>query len=121
MSRSPLFFLATGVIVGCFATAGALYAQTKPSSSSSPAALTAPMPGPLSALAGVDVSGQPFEIVDTPGSTYVLNKATGQVWRLSFTDVGGNKYWYGMYAPMEPPTSFEEFRARLRREKGDTR
>ena len=46
----------------------------------------------------------------------MLNKATGQVWRLSFTDVGGNKYWYGMYAPMEPPTAFEEFRARIRRE-----
>ena len=107
MSRSPLMFLALGVIVGCFATAGALFAQTKPS---------APPSQP-----SVDVSGQPFEIVDTPGSTYVLNKATGQVWRLSFTDVGGNKYWYGMYAPMEPPTSFEEFRARLRREKGEAR
>jgi hypothetical protein len=66
-------------------------------------------------------AGQPFEIVDTPGSTYVLNKATGQVWRLSFTDVGGNKYWYGMYAPMEPATSFEEFRARIRRELAEQR
>jgi len=106
MQRSPLMFLATGVIFGVLVTAGALYAQSKPAaaapSSSSP-----------------EVSGQPFEIVDTPGSTYVLNKATGQVWRLSFTDVGGSKYWYGMYAPMEPPTSFEDFRARLRREKGD--
>jgi hypothetical protein len=107
MQKSPLMFTATGVILGVLVTAGALYAQTKPST---PPQMSSP-----------EVSGQPFEIVDTPGSTYVLNKATGQVWRLSFTDVGGNKYWYGMYAPMEPPTSFEEFRARLRREKGDTR
>jgi hypothetical protein len=98
-------FTATGVILGVLVTAGALYAQTKPTSASS----------------SPEIGGQPFEIVDTPGSTYVLNKATGQVWRLSFTDVGGNKYWYGMYAPMEPPTSFEDFRARLRREKGDPR
>ncbi len=92
--------LAVGVIVGSLAAAGALLAQGK-----------TPQPGPAG-----DVVGQPFEIVDTPGSTYVLNKSTGQVWRLSFTDVGGNKYWYGMYAPMEPATSFEEFRARVRKE-----
>lgn len=107
MQRSPLMFVATGVVLGVLVTAGALSAQPKPT----PAATTATP----------EVGGQPFEIVDTPGSTYVLNKATGQVWRLSFTDVGGNKYWYGMYAPMEPPTSFEDFRARLRREKGDAR
>jgi hypothetical protein len=90
-----------GVVLGCLLTAAALVAQTKNSSSLPPQA-----------------EGQPFDIVDTPGSTYLLNKATGQVWRLSFTDVGGSKYWYGMYAPMEPPSSFEEFRARLRREMG---
>jgi hypothetical protein len=113
MTRSPIVFLASGVILGCFATAGALSAQ--PKAASTPAAPS------HSSTSGGDTLGQPFEIVDTPGSTYVLNKATGQVWRLSFTDVGGNKYWYGMYAPMEPPTSFEEFRSRLRREKGDAR
>ncbi len=100
MSRSPKSLLAVGVVIGSLCTGGALMAQSK-------------SPAPP---ATADVSGQPFEIVDTPGSTYVLNKATGQVWRLSFTDVGGNKYWYGMYAPMEPPTAFEEFRARIRRE-----
>lgn len=104
MSRSPLMLLAVGIIVGSFATAGALLAQSKPA--------TTP---PSSEF------GQPFEIVDTAGSTYVLNKSTGQVWRLSFTDVGGNKYWYGMYAPMEPPTSFEEFRARVRKELAEQR
>jgi hypothetical protein len=92
--------LAVGVVIGSLCTGGALFAQAK--------APTTPQQS--------EMSGQPFEIVDTPGSTYVLNKATGQVWRLSFTDVGGNKYWYGMYAPMEPATSFEEFRARIRRE-----
>ncbi len=105
MQKSPLLFVSMGVIVGCLATAGTLFAEGRPSAPSTPA----------------EPGGQPFEIVDTPGSTYVLNKATGQVWRLSFTDVGGNKYWYGMYAPMEPATSFEEFRARIRREKGETR
>lgn len=108
MQRPGTSSLIIGVIVGSLATAGALLAQSKPSSSSSPAMPTAE-------------AGQPFEIVDTPGSTYVLNKATGQVWRLSFTDVGGNKYWYGMYAPMEPATSFEEFRARIRRELAEQR
>jgi hypothetical protein len=101
MFRSPKSLLAIGVVIGSLATGGALLAQAKPSS------------GQPTMQEGV---GQPFEIVDTPGSTYVINKATGQVWRLSFTDVGGNKYWYGMYAPMEPATSFEEFRARIRRE-----
>ena len=43
----------------------------------------------------------PYEIVDTPGSTYLLNKANGQVWRLSFTDVGGNKYWYALHVPLQ--------------------
>jgi hypothetical protein len=101
MVRSPKSFVAIGVIVGSLATGGALLAQSK----------SAPSPASMP-----ETAGQPFEIVDTPGSTYVVNKATGQVWRLSFTDVGGNKYWYGMYAPMEPATSFEEFRARIRRE-----
>ncbi|MDP2344851.1 MAG: hypothetical protein Q8O67_28155 [Deltaproteobacteria bacterium] len=106
MSRSPLMMLAVGVIVGSLGAAGALFAQAK----------TPPTPNPTAA-----VDGQPFEIVDTPGSTYVLNKSTGQVWRLSFTDVGGNKYWYGMYAPMEPATSFEEFRVRVRKELAEQR
>jgi hypothetical protein len=109
MKRPSTSSLVAGVVVGSLATGGALLAQSRPpTASSSPAMPTAE-------------AGQPFEIVDTPGSTYVLNKATGQVWRLSFTDVGGNKYWYGMYAPMEPATSFEEFRARIRRELAEQR
>jgi hypothetical protein len=96
MLRSHRLSLAVGVAIGVLLTGGALLAQKQPAT---PA-----------------VEGQPFEIVDTAGSTFVLNKSTGQIWRLSFTDVGGNKYWYGMYAPMEPASSFEEFRARVRRE-----
>lgn len=102
MFRSPRFTLALGVIIGVLVTAGALMAQAKPSSPN-------------------ETSGQPFDIVESSNSTWVLNRATGQVWRLSFTDVGGNKYWYGMYAPMEPSSSFEEFRARIRKELGETR
>ena len=101
MPRSGLLLLVAGVVVGSLLTASGLFAQQK---------------GNAPQAASSQEAGQPFEIVDTPGSTYVLNKSTGQVWRLSFTDVGGNKYWYGMYAPMEPPSSFEEFRARVRRE-----
>jgi hypothetical protein len=109
MQRPGTPSLIVGLVVGSLVTGGALLAQSKPTSSSSSAAVP------------TAEAGQPFEIVDTPGSTYVLNKATGQVWRLSFTDVGGNKYWYGMYAPMEPATSFEEFRARIRRELAEQR
>ena len=97
-ARSPLFLLAVGVVVGALGTASALFAQTKP------------------APASVAEMGQPFDIVDTPGSTYLLNRTTGQVWRLSFTDVNGNKYWYAMHVPVQQPGSFEEFQAKLRRE-----
>jgi hypothetical protein len=98
-SRSPFFYLVVGVLAGTLVTASALFAQSKPSASSPVAEMTTP-----------------FDIVDTPGSTYLLNRTTGQVWRLSFTDVGGNKYWYAMHVPVQQPGSFEEFQAKLRRE-----
>ena len=101
MFRSPRFTLALGAMVGVLVTSGVLFAQTKPTTSSSSSS----------------TDGQ-FEVVETADSTWMLNKATGQVWRLSFTDVGGHKYWYGMYAPMEPASSFEEFRARFRKNVG---
>jgi hypothetical protein len=102
-SRPAWFFLAVGVLCGSLATGSALYAQGK--GAAPPAA--APVAGDPTA---------PFDIVDTPGSTYLINRATGQVWRLSFTDVGGNKYWYGMHVPVQQPGSFEEFQARVRKE-----
>jgi hypothetical protein len=99
MTKSPLVALAAGVLIGTFATAGALFADTskKPEEPK------------------VDGSA-PFDIVDTPGSTYLLNRTTGQVWRISFTDVGGNKYWYALHVPVQQPGSFEEFQTKLRRE-----
>jgi hypothetical protein len=95
--RSPFMLLAAGLIIGSLATAGGLYAQSKKD---------APVFDPQA----------PFDIVDTPGSTYLLNRNTGQVWRISFTDVGGNKYWYALHVPSQQPGSFEEFQAKLRRE-----
>lgn len=99
MTRSPLLTLATGLLIGSLATAGALYAQKKD-------APAAPVLDPTA----------PFDIVDTPGSTYLLNRNTGQVWRISFTDVGGNKYWYALHVPSQNPGSFEDFQIKLRRE-----
>ncbi len=96
--------LAAGILVGSLSTATVLYAQKKDT-----AAPTAPAPV-------ADFVTAPFEIVDTPGSTYLLNRTTGQVWRLSFTEVKGNKYWYGMHVPVQQPGSFEEFQARLRKD-----
>lgn len=93
--------LAAGVLTGSLLTATVLYAQKKDGAAPAPIA---------------DFTTAPFEIVDTPGSTYLLNRTTGQVWRLSFTEVQGNKYWYGMHVPVQQPGSFEEFQARLRKE-----
>lgn len=108
MPRSPssslMVALAAGVLVGSLSTATVLYAQKKE-------AATPVAPAPIA-----DLTTAPFEIVDTPGSTYLLNRTTGQVWRLSFTEVQGNKYWYGMHVPVQQPGSFEEFQARLRKE-----
>jgi hypothetical protein len=97
--RSSMVALAAGVLCGSLLTATVLYAQKSQA------------PAPVA-----DYTTAPFEIVDTPGSTYLLNRTTGQVWRLSFTEVQGNKYWYGMHVPVQQPGSFEEFQARLRKE-----
>lgn len=102
MNRSPWFFVAVGLLVGSLASTGALYAQSGPKKADAPVALPEPT--------------APFDIIDTPGSTYLLNRTTGQVWRISFTDVGGNKYWYALHVPVQQPGSFEEFQTKLRRE-----
>ena len=99
-----LAYLAAGVLAGSLVTAGALFADT--------AATTKKPDG--TPIAGLPEG--PFDIVDTPGSTYLLNRNTGQVWRISFTDVGGNKYWYALHVPVQQPGSFEEFQTKLRRE-----
>src|SRR5690349_5568937 len=68
--RSSWASLAAGVIVGSLVTTGALSAQKKAG---------APPATPVTEPTGA------FDIVDTPGSTYLLNRNTGQVWRISFT------------------------------------
>ena len=108
-SRSLVGALTAGILVGSLSTATVLYAQKKESTGSNTGTPIAPAPV-------ADYTTAPFEIVDTPGSTYLLNKTTGQVWRLSFTEVQGNKYWYGMHVPVQQPGSFEDFQARLRKE-----
>lgn len=95
--------LVVGVVVGSLATAGALFAQAKKPD-----------------LPLLPDATAPFDIVDTPGSTYLLNRTTGQVWRISFTDVNGNKYWYALHVPVQQPGSFEEFQTKLRRELAGT-
>ncbi|MCP4498960.1 MAG: hypothetical protein GY822_03210 [Deltaproteobacteria bacterium] len=64
-----------------------------------------------SAVTGSDL---PFTIVDTPGSTYLLNQGSGQVWRLGFTEVRGDRYWFGTHVPVQPPGTFDEFQESLR-------
>lgn len=102
-SSSFVVALTAGVLAGSLGTATVLYAQKK----------DGPPPAVVPSLGDPT---HPFQIVDTPGSTYLLNRNSGQVWRLSFTEVQGNKYWYGMHVPVQQPGSFEEFQARLRRE-----
>lgn len=98
MTRSPWFYAALGLLVGTLGTAGALLAD-----------------GPKKAEAPAEAAA-PFDIVDTPGSTYLLNRATGQVWRVSFTDVRGNKYWYALHVPVQQPGTFEDFQVKIRKE-----
>jgi|GEM_PF-1045591 len=67
------------------------------------------------APADVGSAAAPFTIVDTPGSTYLLNRVSGQVWRLGFTEVRGDRYWFGTHVPVQPPGTFDEFQDSLRR------
>ena len=92
-SRRVLIALSIGVLVGAMLVGSLLFAQTK---------------------TGVALVGG-FEIVDTPGSTYLLNTESGQVWRLGFTEVKGDRYWFGTFVPLQPPTGFQEFQESLRR------
>lgn len=98
---SSALMLSVGVIVGVLFTAGVLTAQKRPAA---PANI-------------VDDSGKaPFELVDTPGSTFLLNRASGEVWRIGFTEVRGERHWFGTFVPVQQPVSFEEFQQRLRRQ-----
>jgi hypothetical protein len=59
-----------------------------------------------------------YQIVDTAGSAFLLDTENGQVWRLGFTEVKGDRFWFGTYVPMQPPTPFEEFQESLRKRLG---
>lgn len=102
VSRSALVMLSAGVIVGVLSTAGMLSAQKR-----------SPAPAPV-----VEGSaGEPaFQLVDTPGSTFLLNRTSGEVWRIGFTEVRGERHWFGTFVPVQQPVSFEEFQQRLRRQ-----
>lgn len=105
--HSALAMLSVGVIAGALLTAGMLSAQKRPAA---PVAAATP--------AAVEAEGgePPYQLVDTPGSTFLLNRATGQVWRIGFTEVRGERHWFGTYVPVQQPVSFEEFQQRLRRQ-----
>ncbi len=103
--HNRITWLFGGLLLGALAAAGTLWAQKRPGDSPIAAVVAA---------GGAGVEG-PFDIVDTPGSTYLLNRSSGQVWRLSFTDVGGSKYWYALHVPVQQPGTFEEFQARLKK------
>lgn len=98
--RGALFFLSLGVMVGGLSTAGALYAQQRQSSSK-------------------HEETSPFDLVDTPGSTFLLNRESGDVWRLGFTEVRGERHWFGTFVPLQPSVTFEAFQQRLRRQIGE--
>lgn len=100
VSRSALSMLSVGVIVGALSTAGMLAAQRR---SPAPAPVEAPAPGT-------------FDLVDTPGSTFLLDRSTGEVWRIGFTEVRGERHWFGTFVPRQQPVAFEEFQQRLRRQ-----
>ena len=101
---APIWWAVLGLAVGVSA-ASVLYAQSRRRSMPTPTEQFSPMP-PVTA---------PFEIVDTPGSTFLLNKSTGQVWRLGFTEVSGDRYWFGTHVPVQQPSTFDEFQQGLRR------
>lgn len=101
VSHNALVMLSVGVIAGALLTAGMLSAQKRPAA---PAAVVAEGGEP------------PFQLVDTPGSTFLLNRASGEVWRIGFTEVRGERHWFGTFVPVQQPVTFEEFQQRLRRQ-----
>lgn len=65
--------------------------------------------------AGGTVEGD-FTIFDTPQATLLLDRSSGELWRVGYTEVSGHRYWFSTYVPREPATSFGEFQNRLRKE-----
>lgn len=57
-----------------------------------------------------------FMIYDTPQATLLLDRGSGDLWRIGYTEVAGNRYWFSTYIPREPQFSFADFQSRLRKE-----
>ena len=54
-----------------------------------------------------------FSVYDTPQATLLVDRSSGNVWRIGYTEVAGQRYWFGTYVPREPPTEFKEFQSRV--------
>lgn len=104
-TRSFVGALSLGLVAGVCLTGTMLYAQKSP-----------PKPQRKSVAVSSADSAGPFDIVDTPGSTYLLNRRSGEVWRLGFTEVEGDRYWFGTHVPIQPASTFEDFQQRLHRQ-----
>lgn len=100
-SRPWMVGLTVGVLAGALLTAGVVSAQRR----------GAPAPKPAAEAAS-------FELYDTPGSTFMLNKTSGEVWRISFTEVRGERHWFGAQVPMQPQTDFDTLQKRLHQKLG---
>jgi len=57
-----------------------------------------------------------YTIFDTPQATLLLDRKSGNLWRIGYTEVAGQRFWFGTYVPRQPPVSFTEFQNRLRKE-----
>ncbi|MFH1808490.1 MAG: hypothetical protein ABIJ09_07090 [Pseudomonadota bacterium] len=56
-----------------------------------------------------------YTVFDTPQATLLLDRKSGNLWRIGYTEVGGQRYWFGTFVPREPPSSFADFQQRVRK------
>ena len=98
-NRSLLVGLSLGVLIGALGVGGALFAQDP----------TPEMPSDPESAPGT------YDIVDTSAATYLLDKEKGHVWRLGWTEVRGDRYWFGTFVPLQEPESFRDFQSRLQK------
>ncbi len=64
--------------------------------------------------AAPEVEGD-YMVFDTPQATLLLDKRSGKLWRIGYTEVAGQRYWFSTYVPREPPSSFADFQQRVRK------
>ena len=60
-----------------------------------------------------------YTVFDTPQATLLVDRKSGEVWRIGYTEVGTHRYWFSTYVPREPITTFSDFQNRLRKEMGN--